>query len=119
MNAIYKAIAEHQALQKQNIFDSFEKGRKSLPIGTINNGYKKVSEGVWKKVSEHGLTKKEHSDRQNKSLKVFREEGYTAHSGGMAKHLLESATKDRDLSESLDDKDYSEEHVLKTEGKKD
>lgn len=43
-------------------FTNIEKGKK-FPIGTISNGYKKIAEGKWKKVSEHGLTKKEHQEK--------------------------------------------------------
>ena len=35
-------------------FLNIEKGKK-VPIGTIHNGYKKIAEGKWQKVSEHEL----------------------------------------------------------------
>ena len=59
-------ILAQQELVKSNIAtlygidrSQFEKA-KSFPIGTIHNGFKKVSEGVWKKVSSEGKTAEEH-----------------------------------------------------------
>jgi hypothetical protein len=77
---------------KQNL----EKG-KSFPIGTIHNGFKKVSEGKWQKVSEHGMTKKEHNVKTSELAVVHGSKAWKKH------------TK---AADSLDDKDYSDEDVL-------
>jgi hypothetical protein len=38
----------------------------SFPIGAIHNGYKKIADNTWVKVSKHGMTKKEHEkEREN------------------------------------------------------
>ncbi len=111
----------HQELRKASIlssfegeFEGFQKGRKSLPIGTIHDGYKKISDGVWKKVSEHNMTHAEHNDKSvtsgRQSIK------YASHSKMKEKKLADSNFH-REQADKIDDKDYSENHVL-TEKKK-
>lgn len=77
---------------KQNESD-IEKG-KSFPIGTIHNGFKKIAEGKWRKVSEYGMTRIEH---ESKSINSRRKKDLAMHA--------EAATK-------LDSKDYSDEEVV-------
>jgi hypothetical protein len=86
--------------------NSLEKG-KSMPVGTITNGFKKIAEGKWRKVSEaHGLTKEEHEYQ----AKYSKEEATrpTIHS---AKH--ESNSKwHSDEASKLDSKEYSDVDVV-------
>ena len=49
--------------------DILEKG-KSMPIGTITNGFKKIAEGKWRKVSSEGKTKEEHEESLKRSQKI-------------------------------------------------
>jgi hypothetical protein len=90
---------------------------KSMPIGTIHNGFKKIAEGKWRKVSEsHKMTKEEHLDRANSHVDTM---SYAQKNNDDAR--LRSAEK---LSEThskeaskLDSKDYSDEEVTGGEKK--
>jgi hypothetical protein len=89
---------------KKSIDNDLEKG-KSMPIGTIHNGFKKIAEGKWRKVSEYDLTKEEHEYQS----KYAKEEAArpTIHS---AKH--ESNSKwHSDEASKLDSKEYSDVDV--------
>jgi len=66
MEDLHKRIQEKKELIKAKITDSvtnqdeiLEKG-KSMPIGTISHGRKKIAEGKWVEVSKEGKTKHEH-----------------------------------------------------------
>lgn len=101
--------------------DILEKGR-SFPIGTIHNGFKKVAEGKWRKVSEHGMTKEEHEKEEKKHTKdseILRERSLRAKKSNESAGLFhqgtekkEEAKKHRDASSKLDSKDYSDTEVL-------
>lgn len=84
-----------------------EKSKMGFPIGTVHNGYKKVKNGIWKKVSQFGSTKQEHLN----TAKEFGEthdagsdlgNGYTA--GSAIDYHLEQAS-------SVDDEDYTDSQV--------
>lgn len=83
--------------------DMILKGKK-MPIGTISNGYKKVAEGKWQKVSEHGMTKKEH----NEKLIEMKNNGARPHAD---KEDSKEWDKHTSSKSNLDDKDYSDSHV--------
>ena len=63
-NSIQKAQQEH--IQKSFSEDIYKSN--SLPIGTIHNGFKKIAEGKWRKVSNEGLTYMEHVKIRNENL---------------------------------------------------
>src|SRR5664279_5253214 len=114
MDWLQEKCFDRQKAQQDHIEKSFNndlnKG-KSFPIGTIHNGFKKVKEGVWKKVSaSHGKTKKEHEFESEKVNDELR-------SGKVDKKDIESGRLERikenhdNLASKLDDKDYSDEDV--------
>jgi hypothetical protein len=77
--------------------DMLEKGGKHGQIGEIRNGYKKIAEGKWQKVSKtHGWTKKEHQNEVKNKLYYGDKSGAFAH--------------EKSASE-LDSKVYDDEHV--------
>jgi hypothetical protein len=86
---------------------SLIKGKK-VPVGTVTNGYKKVAEGKWQKVSEHGMTKKEHDQKA-----LFHEEKRENARGenSFHKHRIEFDKHD-EAAKDLDDKEYDDTHVL-------
>jgi len=77
-----------------------EKG-KSFPIGTVHNGYKKVAEGKWQKVSKHGMTKKDHEEKAKHYDKVGRH--------------IEYGKYQREQASELNDKEYDDAHVMDSE----
>lgn len=86
--------------------DELEKG-KSLPIGTIHNGYKKIAEGKWRKVSEYGMTKEEHVINARKFAEAsFKNRGKEGNSKNNEKTKLHAEEANK-----LDSKDYSDEDV--------
>lgn len=101
-NANFISTLYRDQVQTSYNQQDLEKG-KAMPVGTVHNGYKKVKEGVWKKVSEHGLTKKEHEGK----IKEINQAGPS-----VSHHLDEEYEKHKTSSEKLDDKDYSDTHVL-------
>jgi hypothetical protein len=99
-------------VEKSEQDDDIEKG-KSFPIGTVHNGFKKIKEGVWKKVSEgQHRTKKEHL----KIVDSLKEEAKNPQGSEIkynAKHpSWEEARKHYDIADKLDDKDYSDADVM-------
>lgn len=66
---------------------------KSLPIGAISNGYKKIAEGKWRKVSQQAMTKEEHLANSNPKI------------GGSHVH--------KKIADTLDDKEYTDDEVMK------
>ena len=125
---------EYQQLIKANILGSYnnadqliEKGGQKMPIGTIHNGYKKVADGKWQKVSEHKntltsnndtiyLTKKDnekqleyHTNKLNKvysSNRSYMEQMHDEH------YHKEQVSYYIQSMKNLDDKDYSDDEVL-------
>jgi hypothetical protein len=88
-----------------------EKG-KSFPIGTIHNGYKKVEEGKWRKVSEHGKTKEEHeidAKRELKNIDYYDKQAKF----NLQKPHREMFKLHSEAASKLDDKEYSDEEVNK------
>ena len=110
-------------------FLNIEKAKK-FPVGTIHNGYKRIAEGKWKKVSKHGLTKKEHkelSDKLWKEADEHDEEAAQHAKGGetssgnfeaMGKHEKQASEKRNQsikheiVEKKLDDKEYDDAHVF-------
>jgi len=54
---MFNQIKQHQQAIKRNIVSSFEKGR-AVPVGTVSNGYKKVAEGKWQRVTQNDEQKR-------------------------------------------------------------
>lgn len=104
---IYRDTALNRKLGRVGTeFGSQIQKSKSMPIGTIHNGFKKIAEGKWRKVSEHGMTKEEHEDRSE-------QEKFSA-VGGNYKSIIEAkenSKKHKDIASKLDSKDYSDEEV--------
>jgi len=97
VNIIRKANIE--AIEK-SVSDDFQKG-KAANIGEIRTWsgkkYKKQTNGKWVEVSEHGMTKEEHSKKVNElASKKGEEIGYAHHSKQSSK---------------LSDKEHSDEEV--------
>lgn len=106
---------------------------KSMPIGTIHNGFKKIAEGKWRKVSEHGMTKEEHANEYNKTQKTSSKKDQNLILEGKKKEEntemsykdIQKRTKEREDKEKLhkeaysklDSKNYSEEEVTGGEKK--
>lgn len=90
--------------------DVLEKG-KSMPIGTIHNGFKKIAEGKWRKVSNEGKTKEEHKKESDR----YSDKAFEARSGGRLKaaneYKLKTEEHQRKISK-LDSKEYSDQEVL-------
>lgn len=98
-----------------NTSETLEKGKK-MPIGTITNGYKKVAEGKWQKVSSYGLTKKEHEnkikagkDLANAYANENSESAYKKVKMGNEFAAEHEATLLH--HDDLDDKEYDDDHV--------
>ena len=111
-NEIQKAQQEH--IQKSFGEDIF-KG-KSFPIGTIHNGFKKVAEGKWRKVSESGMTKEEHrkeADIDEETDKKYYHGSEFGSNKRISSELKESAKRHREIASKLDDKHYSDEEINK------
>lgn len=89
-------------------FTNIEKGKK-FPIGTISNGYKKIAEGKWQKVSEYGMTKNEHERKYIAHEKMSQDEGQ---SDIVRNRLANEAKKHKKALDSLDDKEYSDTDVI-------
>jgi hypothetical protein len=96
-----------------HILNDIEKGKR-MPIGTITNGFKKIAEGKWRKVSEHGYNKETHerfaagtlNPEQTKNLPKSSQDYHIA----QKKLHIEAASK-------LDSKDYSDDEVMGGEKK--
>lgn len=102
-------MPKQEVKQEESTTGQLEKGKK-LPIGTITNGYKKVSEGKWQKVSSHGLTKKEHNDKANESnKKLLGLKG--KENANEAQLMAERASLQSKYANELDDKEYDDTHV--------
>lgn len=95
--------------------NSLEKGGKHGMIGEIRNGYKKVAEGKWQKVSSEGRTKSEHREFEtnfkNESAKNIKE----------GKQQLADKYQDKSsyhgrIADELDDKEYDDTHVFGASG---
>jgi hypothetical protein len=135
---IFDAIIACGAQERLDIakaMDSeIEKG-KSFPVGTVHNGFKKVGEGKWQKVSEHGLTKDEHKNEYLATQKSTPKKDQIAIVEGrvteknldMTYEEIQRKAKERNQKESLhreaynklDNQEYSDADVLGTEKKED
>lgn len=107
--------------EKQVEWIEIEKGNK-VAIGTVHNGFKKVAEGKWQKVSEsHGLTREEHN-----KLKLAYEKPLKQAEAGKEKmpqrdwlnqlnfnekQAWENYNTHFDAETRLDNKEYSDEEV--------
>ena len=90
--------------------DYFEKGKK-MPIGTISNGYKKIAEGKWQKVSKHGLTKKEHFDKVESHQKSMAQAAKN-NDDDLLRHHEDKEREHYDEGVKLDNKEYDDVHVI-------
>lgn len=120
---------EHQELIKANILGSFhntedilEKSGKKMPIGTTSNGYKKVGEGRWQKVSVHGMTKEEHEHKRATLFKqriayIDEHEGKDEEPGKI-QSMFDEEHKHYRIQSDLDDKDYSDKQMLSKKDKR-
>ena len=93
-----------------------EKGER-MPIGTISNGYKKVAEGKWQKVSKYGMTKKEHEEKakwNSEQAQGHKHSKSDAHKGKF-EDFDEDAKKHSKAAKELDDNIYSDEDVFSPE----
>lgn len=124
----HRELIKSQVAQSyNNLEDCLEKGGARMPIGTTHNGYKKVADGKWQKVSEHKntltsnndaiyLTKKDNEKQlehhTNKLSAV-----YSSNRSYMEQMHDEHYHKDQisyytENVKNLDDKDYSDDKVL-------
>lgn len=112
-NNILKSFSNFDEIQKSSLepFDFDEstilKGKK-MPINTISNGYKKVAEGKWVKVSEHGMTKREHENEKKNAQKIEENQGNEVSDRRKAQ---DEQNKHHKAAENLDDKEYDDAHV--------
>lgn len=84
---------EKESKEQAAELKELEKGKKS-PVGTVSNGYKKIADGKWQKVTEHGLTHSETKERMKKP--ITKQEG-DSHVAALKK---------------IDDKEYDDAHVM-------
>jgi hypothetical protein len=109
---IQKGMSPDEAIE-----DVLQKS-KSMPIGTIHNGFKKIADGKWRKVSEHGMTKEEHEKKVSEHRKRYEtknKNGEDDESTGKEIQLMKIHS--RIAKEELDSKDYSDEEVTGGEKK--
>lgn len=90
---------------------------KSMPIGTIHNGFKKIAEGKWRKVSTSEMTKEEH-EAQASHHNEQRVKNPSEKDGKGSWHLSQENSHKR-VASNLDSKDYSDEEVTGGEKKED
>lgn len=95
-----------------NADDLIEKGGAKMPIGTISNGYKKVAEGKWQKVSKHGMTHAEHREKMNQHNQMGAGKALNKKMENDKLRHMKEASKHKIAKEDLDEKDYSDEEVL-------
>lgn len=111
---IYRDTALNRKLGRVGAeFGSEIKKSKSYPIGTIHNGFKKIAEGKWRKVSEHGMTQREHKDTAYKHEDAAVRTKPISDKGEDDRVYAEEykAKKHKELASKLDSKDYSDEEV--------
>jgi hypothetical protein len=87
-----------EADEQEAELNEIEKGKKS-PVGTVSNGYKKIADGKWQKVTVHGLTHNETKERMKKP--ITKQEG-NSHVEALKK---------------IDDKEYDDAHVMNSKNK--
>lgn len=97
--------------------NSLEKG-KSMPVGTITNGFKKIAEGKWRKVSSEGKTKEEHKEEWKKSDRIAQEAYFNRNDTKYHKHNDEANKHFKEASK-LDSKEYSDVDVVGKEKEED
>ena len=94
----------------------FESGKKEM-IGKIITGkdgkkYKKIAEGKWREVSEHGMTKKEHDAAAKIADKNIRVDGFHPSDTKSKGHeQWKSRNEHWEQSDKLSDKERSDEEV--------
>ena len=98
---------------QKSLENDIEKG--TQPIGAItthNDGkqYKKVAEGDWRPVSEKGMTKKEHQDKQSEHLDHTYNAQQKNEDSEVRRHL-EVERKHGEAAKKLSDKEYSDDEV--------
>lgn len=96
--------------------NSLEKG-KSMPIGTITNGFKKIAEGKWRKVSEHGKTKEEHIYESDKYGEKLNRDNLLPEDS--KKYYLDESKRHTKEALKLDSKEYSDVDVVGKEKEED
>lgn len=112
--AIDQAQASLDALKEKtghsDVSGDAEAKVKKMPIDTIFNGYKKVAEGKWQKVSTaHKMTKKEHKDFAEKEYSrgsILKRSG-----SGASDTAFSNGDYHRKHANDLDDKEYDDAHV--------
>lgn len=108
---IYRDTALNRKLGRVGTeFGSQIQKSKSMPIGTIHNGYKKIADGKWRKVSEHGMTKEEHSRLQTEANDI-QGEHQSKRNHSQVEWWGKESLKHLDAASKLDSKDYSDEEV--------
>ena len=91
-------------------FLNIEKAKK-FPVGTIHNGYKKIAEGKWQKVSSVGKTRKEHFDSAQSHLDRASKHAEKNEDLSM-RSAVEDYKKEMNQAKNLDDKEYDDAHVF-------
>ena len=104
----HRDFAEMRKNEKKN---GIEKAHSSFPIGTIHNGYKKIAEGIWRKVSQYGLTKKDH-ERLGRGEDIV---GISYPKWIKREELERQKRVHQKEAEKLNNKNYSDEDVIKKE----
>jgi hypothetical protein len=111
--ASYNSLEKSHSTEDNNL----EKGGAKVPIGTTHNGYKKVAEGKWQKVSSHGMTKKEHQDKKDfhnnthTNLQNTQSEDKNSRDDEMSEHWNKKHEHKVEANK-LNDKEYSDDEVL-------
>lgn len=107
----------HKLYHTQKSFEDTLQKSKSMPIGTIHNGFKKIAEGKWRKVSTSEMTKEEH-EAQASHHNEQRVKNPSEKDGKGSWHLSQENSHKR-VASNLDSKDYSDEEVTGGEKKED
>lgn len=107
LDETFSSLAEVFGVEK----DILIKAHSSFPIGTIHNGYKKIAEGYWRKVSQYGLTKKDH-ERLGRGEDIV---GISYPKWIKREELERQKRVHQKEAEKLNNKNYSDEDVIKKE----
>lgn len=103
-----KGLKYENFFMREKQVEWIEKGNKSFPVGTIHNGFKKVAEGKWQKVSKMGLTKEDHET----AMSNYNKKDDTGKVPDWAIRAIDKHGHERD---KLDSKEYSDEDITGTE----
>jgi hypothetical protein len=109
---IYRDTALNRKLGRVGAeFGSQIEKSKSMPIGTIHNGFKKIAEGKWRKVSEsHKMTKEEHENKAQEH-RLNMETANKENKGHIYHKEMSHRDTHKHIASKLDSKDYSDEEV--------